>query len=90
MSDEIEACPHCDSSSIYANPGDGGRGKYGCYSCHEGFDRPATRDRKPGGTKRKGLAARLLRAKPEDVSRETARRARRDEPDAAIQNRGGA
>lgn len=92
MTDEIEVCPECDSSSLYNNNPDAYRGsgeakRYGCYDCKATFDVPPKRDRKPGGGRRHGLASRLAGADPDDV---TAEKARRDEPDAAIRNRGSA
>lgn len=64
MSEEIEACPECDSSSLAVNAQTnhvgrpGAPKKYRCKDCNATFDQPVTRERQ-GPTNLKGLAKRL-------------------------------
>jgi Zn finger protein HypA/HybF involved in hydrogenase expression len=64
MTNQIEACPKCDSPSFEVNAQTnhvgrpGAAKKYRCKDCNSTFDDPVTRDRK-ASVKLKGLAKRL-------------------------------
>jgi len=72
--DEVAVCPECDSSQVrFYTPG-GYRGygdypRYACRGCGERFDEFVTRERYTRSGGRSGLASRLLKAGPDEVSR---------------------
>jgi len=71
--DEVAACPACDAAQVSRikgrgmNAHTGKRYTYLCYACRERFDEFVTRRRKASATS-KGLANKLLRADPSEVS----------------------
>ena len=73
MTDDIPACPHCDSGDLQRNVVDSVSGAVGtqpwyCKGCKRSFDKPNYRPRRgKGGCM--GLAKRLLDADPSEVSR---------------------
>ncbi|MBX0325768.1 hypothetical protein EGH21_22380 [Halomicroarcula sp. F13] len=73
MSDTVQACPACDSTSklhklIHEDRVDSADvdEDYKCYSCGHAFDEPVTREARNTNTLR-GLARELDRADPDQV-----------------------
>jgi transposase-like protein len=72
---QTEVCPDCDHSRIRvrhhgklrSHPDTSER--YRCCMCTATFDEPATRPARNNSTPKRGLAARLAKADPDDVSR---------------------
>lgn len=73
MSDEIPACPECDSSRMHPNSGGQGGGEaeaaWRCKACHESFEDPnwRPRHRQKSDRTRSPHANALLDADPDEV-----------------------
>lgn len=71
MSEDVPACPECNSANAFKNVGGfqsrGSDHDWRCNRCKAKFDEPVYRPRRPDGDGLVGLAQRLHEATPEDV-----------------------
>lgn len=78
MTETIDACPECDWHKArlryHGKPNSRaeGEGKYRCTNCGHTFDEPNTRPARNSRIPKRGIAARLAKANPDDVGGESA------------------
>jgi len=83
MFDTVTACPECDATAVRSRVGKGfatasdRSEEYRCSACGALFDEPAERERDQPANQLTGLAAKLDRMDPDDVSADTTTQDRR-------------